>query len=106
MVAVSLFILAFKKAGEFFMSSLLTGEGGEDILSSIIGIFFSQSSTVFLWMLISGGILIVLGIILGIIFSKSKEEKIEDKFKENKPLEKIPIEKKISKSKVSRKKKK
>jgi hypothetical protein len=100
MVPASLFILAFRKAGEFIISSSLS-EGEGNIFSLIFGIFFSEASTVFLRILIIGAILIVVGIILRIIFSKSEEEKME-----NKPKEKKPVEKKPSKLKVSKKKKK
>lgn len=84
MVPVSLFLMAFKKAGEFFIASSISGEGTDDLLSSITGIFFSESSMVFSRMLILGGVLIVVGIILRIVFSKSEEVKdqTQDKVKE------------------------
>ena len=116
MVPISLLILLFKKAGEFFALSSLTGE--EEIISLIGGIFFSETSTVFLRMLVIGGILIIVGAILKVLFYKPKEKIEEEKPKEyKKPLEKKstkPIKKKSSKSpakkssklKTSKKKKK
>ncbi|HPD81857.1 MAG TPA: hypothetical protein PK357_02035 [Candidatus Pacearchaeota archaeon] len=116
MVPISLLILLLKKAGEFFALSSLTGE--EEIMSLIGGIFFSETSTVFLRMLVVGGVLILVGIILRIIFSKSKEKINEEKPKEdkkiieNKPIKSVikkspkPSVKKSSKLKTSKKKKK
>jgi hypothetical protein len=91
MVPISLMILIFKKAGEFFALSSLTGE--EEIISLVGGIFFSEASTIFLKMLVIGGILIVVGMILRTLFSKSEEKIVETKSKEEKKV----IEKKSSK---------
>lgn len=92
MVPISLMILLFKKAGEFFALSSLTGE--EEILSLIGSIFFSEISTVFLRMLIIGIVLIIVGTILKILFFKPKEKINEEKLKEDKK----PIEKTSTKS--------
>lgn len=85
-IIASLIVLSFKKIGGIIVNAILSpisaalsSENIKDILSQVVAMFFSESSSVFLWMFVLGLILIALGIVFkitGIGFSIGK--KIED----------------------------
>lgn len=85
-IIASLIVLSLEKIGTIIANAILSplsvalsSENIKDILSQVVAIFFSESSSVFLWMFVLGLILIALGIVFkitGIGFSIGK--KIED----------------------------
>jgi len=102
MVVSSLVILQLNKIGTFIAKSILTPISTalkgtsvtKDIISQIVGLFFSESSKVFLWMFIAGLILIALGLVLRLtgwgmkikekietLTTRSKVEQLEEKTK-------------------------
>lgn len=104
LIPVSLIIFVLSKIGQWVSSSASGGDLGL-VIFQVVGIFFSQASRISLWVIISGGVLIVLGNVLK-IFYKPKEEKVIQEKVQEKTKEKKPVKKNTSKSKTAKKNKK
>jgi len=113
----SLLILQLKKIGAFTanlvlspVSTAISGETSQKILSQVVGIFFSASGSVFLWMFILGFVLFGTGIILrmmgiGFKISSAVEKRQERiRMKEEAPPKKAKISKGMKASKKQKKK--
>lgn len=105
LIPAALLVASLKKIGAFIaklflnpISSSITGEKTNGIISQVVGIFFSESSKVFLWMFIIGIIFIAIGLFfkltaLGMkikqkIQEKVLRQKVEELEQKNDKLEK------------------
>lgn len=91
-VITSFIILQLEKIGPFIskliispISSAIAVDNSEDLITQIIGIFFSEASTMFVWMFVIGLLLIALGIFFSLTSLGFKvKQKIEDMTTRNK----------------------
>jgi hypothetical protein len=109
----SLIVLTLEKIGTIIAKAILSPislalseENINPILSQLVGIFFSESSRIFLWMFIVGLVLIVMGIVfkitgLGFKIGKKIEELKAKDVSENKVSESDV--RKIIKEEISKK---
>jgi len=110
-VASSLIISQLKNIGTAIaklilspISAALSNESSKEIISQIVGIFFAESSKVFLWMFIAGIILIAIGIILKLTTLGIKIKNWIEKIKSKKKIENLEQNQKNIQKKVDVKK--
>lgn len=110
-VASSLIISQLKNIGTAIaklilspISAALSNESSKEIISQIVGIFFAESSKVFLWMFIAGIILIAIGIILKLTTLGIKIKNWIEKIKSKKKIENLEQNQKNIQKKVNVKK--
>ncbi len=91
-IASSLIILQLKNIGTAItklilspISMALSNETSKELISQVVGMFFSESTKVFLWMFIAGIILIAIGLFFKLTALGMKiKNKIEEKILKNK----------------------
>ena len=109
-IVASIVVLQFSKIGAFVaklvlspISGALSGETSQVVLADIVGIFFSSSNTIFVWMFVIALILIACGILLKLFkvgfkisaFFRRIESQDAEKVKEVKEPQKVKVVEKV-----------